>query len=292
MEEPEATHETGSLPEEPTELQPGDRETSELGADEFDTFTIDPIEAPEAPRAYDAFWTPPQDDIVVEKPGTHRFRSFLVWLLAVALGAAGGIAGTWYALDHGYISNGGTAGVNIVKPPVSSPGAEPLTAVAQVARAVLPSVVRIDVQTNGGDQAVGSGVVYSNQGFIVTNDHVVHDAATVRVSLSTGERLDATVVGSAAPVVDIAVIRVTKTGLPAATFGSTRDLEVGDLAVAIGSPFGLSSTVTAGVISALHRNELAASQGAPDLIQTDAPINPGNSGGALADARGEVIGIN
>ncbi len=173
-----------------------------------------------------------------------------------------------------------------------------LTGVASVAQSVMPSIVRVDVNGTSGpfgqtDSGTGSGVIYTSDGYIITNNHVVSGASTIQVTLSTGEKLAARLVGTAAPGDDIAVIKVDKTGLTPATLGSTADLSVGDLAVAIGSPFGLQGTVTAGVVSALHRNiNLGQSESLTDAIQTDAPINPGNSGGALADGRGDVIGIN
>jgi putative serine protease PepD len=173
-----------------------------------------------------------------------------------------------------------------------------LTGVASVAQSVMPSIVRIDVNGTSGpfgqtDSGTGSGVIFTSDGYIITNNHVVSGANSIQVTLSTGEKLAATLVGTAAPGDDIAVIKINKTGLTPATLGSTSDLSVGDLAVAIGSPFGLQGTVTAGVISALHRNiNLGQGENLADAIQTDAPINPGNSGGALADGRGDVIGIN
>src|SRR5205823_2160840 len=116
---------------------------------------------------------------------------------------------------------------------------------------------------------------------------------SIEVSLPNGEKLRASVTGSAiSSGVDIAVIHVDRAGLPAARFGSIDDIIVGDTAVAIGSPFGLQATVTAGVISALHRDLVQFGIHFSDAIQTDAPINPGNSGGALADSQGKVIGIN
>ena len=256
-----------------------------------DTLVGDGDAAQDQP-AYPSFWEH-QEPAIIAQRSRGRGRGFLAWFMAVLFGAGGGFAGTWFAVREGVIeprANG--AAVNVVAPPVRGTGAPPQSQVAAVARALLPSVVRIDVQGSIG-AGIGSGVIYRADGYIVTNEHVVSGANSIRVALSTGERLDAALIGTARSI-DIAVIKVTKTGLPAAVFGSTRDLEVGDLAVAIGSPFGLSSTVTAGVISALHRNELAqgGDRTAPDLVQTDAPINRGNSGGALANARGEVIGIN
>ena len=173
-----------------------------------------------------------------------------------------------------------------------------LTGVASVAQSVMPSIVRVNVNGATGpfgqsSSGTGSGVIYTSDGYIITNNHVIDGASSISVTLSTGQELPARLIGTAAPGDDIAVIKIDKTGLTPATLGSTSDLSVGDLAVAIGSPFGLQGTVTAGVISALHRNiNLGQSEQLTDAIQTDAPINPGNSGGALADGRGDVIGIN
>jgi S1-C subfamily serine protease len=167
-----------------------------------------------------------------------------------------------------------------------------------VARVVLPSVVRIN--RTSGDQADtkgnGSGVVYRDDGLIVTNNHVVAEPGRVEVVFADGRTLPAEIVGQD-PFNDLAVIRVDRDGLDAIELGRTRQLEVGDLAVAVGSPFGLDATVTVGVVSALGRGVHAgAADGAsvylPEVIQTDAPLNPGNSGGALVDRDGRLIGIN
>ena len=254
--------------------------TREHGPSPFDeTREIGPAPSPSWP-----FGTPPPPP-PPSSPPRRWGRSFLAPLLAALLGAGVGTGVTFIALDDG--SSTPPADRVVVQ---SSGGS--LEAVAAVAKAVLPSIVRIDVETPI-ETGTGSGVVYREDGYILTNNHVVADAENIFVTLSNGEELSARVVGTAAPQVDIAVLKVNKDGLPAATFGSTHDLEVGDLAVALGSPFGLQSTVTAGVISALHRN-ITFGQGVrfSDAIQTDAPINPGNSGGALADSAGKVVGIN
>ena len=210
-------------------------------------------------------------------------RSCLAPLLAALIGAIVGTGVTFVALDHD--SSLGPSDVVVQ----SSGGS--LEAVAAVAKTVVPSLVSIRVET-GTEPGRGSGIIYREDGYILTSHHVVQDARQIFVMLSTGEELTARVVGSGAPQVDIAVIKVDRQGLPAATLGSTHELEVGDLAVALGSPFGLRSTVTAGVISALHRNlSFGSDIHFSDAIQTDAPINPGHSGGALANSAGEVVGI-
>ncbi|HSK99299.1 MAG TPA: trypsin-like peptidase domain-containing protein [Rubrobacteraceae bacterium] len=178
--------------------------------------------------------------------------------------------------------------------------------VAQVAAEVSPSVVQVNVQaiqtTPFGTQeqeGVGSGVIYREDGYIVTNHHVVEGASEVNVAFADGTTERAEVVGSD-PRSEIAVVRVDRDDLPAAAFSDDQDLVVGQLAVAIGSPAGFESTVTAGVVSAIGREfppELTggdpeAAAALADLVQTDAAISPGSSGGALADRDGEIIGIN
>jgi S1-C subfamily serine protease len=157
--------------------------------------------------------------------------------------------------------------------------------VPEIAKAVLPSVARVDV-----GQGSGSAVIYRPDGYLVTNNHVVAGAQQVEVTLADGQRRSAEVVGTA-EFSDLAVLRIDERNLPAATFADEIP-EVGSTAVAIGSPFGLDATVTAGVISAHDRELQGGGASLGGLIQTDAAINPGNSGGALADDRGRVIGIN
>jgi S1-C subfamily serine protease len=177
---------------------------------------------------------------------------------------------------------------------VSSDDGGELTGVAAVAQKVIPSVVQIDTASRsrfGTRQGTGSGVIYSSDGLIITNKHVVQSSGAIEVTLSDGRSLPATLVGTGEG--DIAVLKVDRTNLPAATFGSDDAVHVGDLAVAVGSPYGLEGTVTAGVVSALNREiDISRNESLTDLLQTDAPINPGNSGGALVNAAGEVIGIN
>jgi putative serine protease PepD len=246
-----------------------------------------PEEPPSSPFDPFAEPPPPLPPPPIAPAPSRGGRSFLVPLLAALVGAAVGTAATFVALDKKTPIN-----APVTSPAVIRSSSGPVDAVAAVAAAVLPSIVRIDV-TGGFGEGTGSGVIYRSDGYIVTNNHVIENASDVRVTLSTGESLSASVVGTAAPQVDIAVVKVGRTGLPAARIGRTADLQVGDLAVAIGSPFGLQGTVTAGVISALHRNiTLGAGIHFADAIQTDAPINPGNSGGALANGTGEVVGIN
>lgn len=168
-----------------------------------------------------------------------------------------------------------------VAAPSYAPGEEPI---AEAAEVILPSVVFI--QTGGG---VGSGIIYDSDGLIITAAHVVAGSDTVRIRFSDGEQVEGTVIGRAEQV-DIAVIEVDRTDLPAATF-NTEKPRVGQTAIAVGSPWGLEATVTAGIISAVDQTNCAIDTCA-SMVQTDAAINPGNSGGALVDRAGQVVGIN
>jgi len=168
-----------------------------------------------------------------------------------------------------------------------------------VASAVTPSVVSISVTTRTGG-GTGSGSIYSSSSsdsYIITNNHVVADAATsgtIDVELLNGEVYPATIVGRDVAY-DIAVIKIKIGNLPAIKLGDSAKVSVGDSVIAIGSPLGLASTVTSGIISALNRPVVTGSTGLEsyvNAIQTDAAINPGNSGGALVDSTGKLIGVN
>ena len=147
---------------------------------------------------------------------------------------------------------------------------------------------------NSRERGQGSGIVIDGQGMVLTNAHVVDGADRVEVTLASGQELEGSVLGID-PVTDLAVVRIAKTqGLKSAPLGDSSALEVGDWAIALGTPYGLERTVTLGIVSSLHRNitSLGFSDKRLELIQTDAAINPGNSGGPLINASGEVIGIN
>ena len=165
--------------------------------------------------------------------------------------------------------------------PAFSPGEE---SVIQIARQLSAAVVSISQR--GGS---GSGVIVRPDGIMLTNAHVVGSARTVQVGLADGRQLTGTVLGRD-PSLDIAVVRVTAQGLPAARMGNSDDLQPGQTAIAIGNPLGLERTVTTGVVSAVNRSPRGIML--EGLIQTDAAISPGNSGGPLLDSRGQVIGIN
>jgi serine protease Do len=145
-------------------------------------------------------------------------------------------------------------------------------------------------QRDQREDSLGSGVIVSPDGYILTNNHVVDGATDVRVTLADKRQLKAKVVGTD-PKTDIAVLKVEGSGFPAITIGDSSKVQVGDYALAIGDPFGVGQTVTMGIISAMNRGNLGI-EDYEDFIQTDAPINPGNSGGALVNDRGELVGIN
>jgi S1-C subfamily serine protease len=170
-------------------------------------------------------------------------------------------------------------------------------AVITVVDAVGPAVTSISVgkQTHGSQPeqvGAGSGVVIAPDGYILTNDHVVHNAQQLSVTLTDGRTLGATLVGTD-PATDLAVIRAEGANLPYATLGNSASLHVGQLVIAIGNPFGFQSTVSTGVVSALGR-ALRSRQGRliENIVQHTAPLNPGNSGGPLVDSRGRIVGVN
>jgi serine protease DegQ len=199
--------------------------------------------------------------------------------------------------------------------PVAAPGKR-INSYSDAAKKAMPAVVNIftskETQANTppfmddplfrhffGDQfneqpqhenSLGSGVIVSPEGLILTNHHVIESADEIEVALADGRTAPARVVGSD-PETDLAVVKVDMKNLPSITFGHSDQLNVGDVVLAIGNPFGVGQTVTQGIVSALGRNHLGINT-FENFIQTDAPINPGNSGGALIDAEGNLVGVN
>ena len=221
-----------------------------------------------------------------------------VTVLALIVGGAAGSVGGYLVAEH---TSAGTPVTNALDAPKPAKQAStaPAGSVEAVADKVLPSVVQLQVRgrTSAGE---GSGFVISNDGLIVTNNHVVADAADggqITAVFQNGTTSTATVVGRD-PTSDVAVVRAQgATGLTPAELGRSDDLKVGQGVVAIGSPYELSGTVTSGIVSSLHRPTRAGGDNGDqatvlDAIQTDAAINPGNSGGPLVNMQGQVVGIN
>jgi putative serine protease PepD len=227
-----------------------------------------------------------------------------VAVLALVLGLAGGVAGSvvYHRTSDDAGSGSGTgAGLASTGVQTAAPIKGSRSSVAAVAQELLPSTVQISAEYEGQENgATGSGFVLDQAGHIVTNNHVVEQAAEddgpIQVVDQDGNRFDATVVGRS-PVYDLAVLfcEEAKDMKPAA-LGESLALHVGDPVVAIGSPLGLSSTVTAGIVSALQRpvttGDAASESSYINAVQTDAAINPGNSGGPLVNLLGQVVGVN
>ena len=286
------------------------------GADSEET---QPIGAPLGPRPT---WTPPSS---YPPPGTLSLPaeqprpapvvrsgrpSGWMWpaiaVLALVLGLAGGVAGsvvyhqTSDSPSSG-VDNGGGQGLSASGVQTVAPVKGSKSSVAAVAQALLPSTVQISAEYAGQDDgATGSGFVIDRAGHIITNNHVVEQAdedhGPIKIVDQDGNRYDATIVGRS-PVYDLAVLycEQAKQMKPAA-LGASKALQVGDPVVAIGSPLGLSSTVTAGIVSALERpvttGDSASESSYINAVQTDAAINPGTSGGPLVNMLGQVIGVN
>jgi putative serine protease PepD len=230
------------------------------------------------------------------KPAPVR-RGVVAGVAALAIGLAGGAIGGYvgYSMHSGTVNSpfqvSGNTGNGNAAPVVDR------SSLASIAAALQPAIV--DITTNSGE---GSGVIVTSDGSIVTNNHVVSGSRTVTVTFNSGKQVSGQVVGTD-PQTDLAVVKVDATNLVHATWGDSDAVQVGDTVLALGSPLGLQGSVTAGIVSGLHRTITSSDQQRSmfdpgssttigDAIQTDAPINPGNSGGALVDMKGDVIGIN
>jgi S1-C subfamily serine protease len=251
---------------------------------------------------------PSEPPIVTVRPRRALARVAGLVVLAVLAGSAGslitlamvdarGTAGPAAGGDASATASAtaSAAALGSAQPPLAGGGTRE-GGIPQVAEAVTPSVVRINVagQAQAGEAALGSGVIYRSDGYIITNNHVIESGGAIEVRLANGDRLAAELVGTD-PLNDLAVLKVDRTDLPAIRLRpSSQPLRVGETVVAIGSPFGLDATVTAGIISALNRDLLVPNGNGtiPAVVQTDAAINPGNSGGALVDLNGQLVGIN
>ncbi|MGY2003564.1 S1C family serine protease [Blastococcus sp. SYSU DS1024] len=257
-----------------------------------------------APAVYDEERQP--GPVVVDARGSRKLRlrdlsvrlTTLAVLCLLVVGLVGGGVG-WYltrAADEAPLYTPGTTLAQV------EPGApREQGSVSDIAEAVIPAVVSIEVRVGQGG-ATGSGVVIDGEnGYIATNNHVISGAdgvegAEIRAVFSDGSGSAARIVGRD-PASDLAVVKVEKPGLVTAALGRSGDVVVGDPVVAIGSPLGLAGTVTSGIVSALDRPVRLSGEGTDtnaviSAVQTDAPINPGNSGGALVDASGALVGIN
>ena len=271
--------------------RPGDwhHDTMQYGEMQYGEHPTPPLAGP-----------PPADARPRGRSGRAKFAAAVIAAALLVGGAAGvGGAAAWDAWQPDE-SSGSTATTRTTSQVVDTPDrAAADGTVAQVAQEVLPSVVKIDV-SNGQESGSGSGIVLSSDGQILTNNHVVEvagDSGSISVSFNDGSSAPAKILGTD-PLTDTAVIQAEGVdGLTPATIGKSSDLQVGEGVVAIGSPFGLESTVTSGIVSALDRpvdvgSDAEGNSTTYPAIQTDAAINPGNSGGPLVDLDGNLVGIN
>ena len=243
----------------------------------------------EPPPPDDRLWRHPSE-VALQRPPPRR----QLWVVGLASALAASIISTGLVVVvAGFLDAGGGADRSVdtaaffPQPAVVGAKAD----VVAVADRVRPAIVQLKVER--GRSGSGSGVLFRSDGHLLTNAHVVEGATSVTVVLSSGREIAAHVVGSD-PDSDTAVVKIEGGPFPVADLGSTVDLKVGQEAIAIGSPLGLSGgpSVTLGVVSALHRSlRTRTGQQLADMVQTDAPIAPGSSGGALLDAGGRVIGI-
>lgn len=231
------------------------------------------------------WWSQP-----VDKPRRTNIPLGAAIALAVVAGLVGSAVGD-------YTTNGTLLGHRINLVSVANNIERAPESIAGIARRVLPSVVSISTESASGS-ASGSGFIIESSGYILTNNHVVEGAAgsnAIMVALNDGRSMRARIVGTDFAY-DLAVLKISASNLPALQFGDSDKIQVGDPVIAVGSPLGLSGTVTSGIISAKNRAVSAGGSGGEssfiNALQTDAAINPGNSGGPLVDVTGAVIGVN
>ena len=265
----------------PTPMGPG---SGPVGYPDYDPYNVHPPLGPTADQ-------PPVP--VKSGIGAGKVIALIAagGLIAVTAGTVGG--GVGYLLARETLPTTSSAAVALGALPSTIPGS-----IAEIAARVQPAVVQLIVSGSGGDGS-GSGFVISQDGYIVTNNHVAGvaaDGGSIEVAFSDGSTAEGSLVG-ASPDYDLAVVKVDRTNLPTVPLGSSDALAVGDAVIAVGSPLGLAGTVTTGIVSALNRPVTAGGEGDGqtsfiDAIQTDAAINPGNSGGPLLDGNGAVVGVN
>ena len=237
-----------------------------------------------------AWWSHPDHEVTLARKELRKPVSGTIAIALIA-GIIGGIGGNYFGSN-----NISAHSVKLVS--AKSTVERQPDSIAGIAARVLPSVVSITINTERGGGS-GSGFVIRSDGYILTNNHVVASAADakgeIKVTLSDGKTFTAKILGRDAAY-DLAVLKISVTGLSALKFGDSDAIQVGDNVIAIGSPLGLSGTVTSGIISAKNR-AVTSGTGTSEssfinALQTDAAINPGNSGGPLVDATGAVVGVN
>ena len=272
---------------------------------------------PASSSPYGYNYQPPRQEKPHKEPKymTRGFGTLLICLtlvLSMILGVGGGIlafnlmqedemlaASSSSASESSASSSQGAPATTLPSTSSGSSGSTDSLSVKEIAAVAADSVVEITTEvemqsfwnTQTVEAGAGSGVIISEDGYIITNNHVIEDSNNVIVKLTNGETYPATLVGTDAET-DIAIIKIEATGLKAATIGNSSELEVGDIVVAIGNPLGqLGGTVTDGIVSALDRTITTSDGETRNLMQTNAAVNPGNSGGGLFNDRGELIGI-
>lgn len=255
----------------------------------------EPTSQDNSSNAQPAWWSHPDSPTGISHhylPVKKESSSNKVIALALVAGLVGGFGGA--ELVHRNDSS--PKNVQLVSATTTIERAP--TSIAGIAARVLPSVVSISTESPSGS-GTGSGFVIRSDGYILTNNHVISDVlngqGSLTVTLNNGKKFSGKILGADAAY-DLAVVKISATGLPALQFGNSDSVQVGDQVIAIGSPLGLTGTVTSGIISA--KNRAVTSSGGTgessfiNALQTDAAINPGNSGGPLVDATGAVIGVN